>query len=58
MPWNGFIEDVPSFYEQRWELYLDYKLWHNSQFNGVELIKKHLRTLFEADFNSNERLLE
>jgi glycosyltransferase involved in cell wall biosynthesis len=60
MPWNGFIEDVPEvFANKAVELYLDYKLWHNSQFNGVELIKKrYLRTLFKADFNSDiERLL-
>jgi hypothetical protein len=26
--WNGFIEDVQKFCRTKWELYLDYKLWH------------------------------
>jgi hypothetical protein len=52
-------DDVESFSNQAVQLYQEKELWLQAQKNGIEIINsRYLRTLFEADFNSNiERLL-
>jgi glycosyltransferase involved in cell wall biosynthesis len=60
LQWNGFIADnVEAFSNQSVQLYQEKQLWLQAQKNGIEIInRRYLRTLFEADFNSNiERLL-
>jgi glycosyltransferase involved in cell wall biosynthesis len=60
LQWNGFIaDDVEAFSNQSVQLYQEKQLWLQAQKNGIEIInRRYLRTLFEADFNSNiERLL-
>jgi glycosyltransferase involved in cell wall biosynthesis len=59
LQWNGFIaDDVEAFSNQSVQLYQEKQLWLQAQKNGIEIInRRYLRTLFEADFNSNiERL--
>lgn len=60
LQWNGFItDDVEAFSNQAVQLYQKKELWLQAQKNGIEIINsRYLRTLFEADFNSNiERML-
>ncbi|MFZ3273183.1 MAG: glycosyltransferase family 4 protein [Lutibacter sp.] len=39
LPWNGFVEDIPSeFALKAVELYSNQKIWEDAQQNGVEII--------------------